>query len=134
MELYDKTVTLLEKALELRSKRHALLASNIANSETPNYQSRELDFAGELQKALGSEKGEMARTHSNHLMPIQDGDAHIVFDQAPTIGADGNNVDSDVQMGKISTNATAYSTAASFLRIKLGLLRLASRSSGGGTI
>ncbi|RUM89955.1 MAG: flagellar basal body rod protein FlgB, partial [Thermodesulfatator sp.] len=42
--LFGKTIDIVQKALELRSKRNALLASNIANVDTPGYKQKDIDF------------------------------------------------------------------------------------------
>ena len=114
MKIFGPTLDGMEKALDLRLKRHALLASNAANSETPGYKARELDFAGQLQKAFG-EPGSASpvfRTDSRHMdLTITEGE-HIVLDSTVEPGADGNNVDLDISMGKISANARAYESAA----------------------
>jgi flagellar basal-body rod protein FlgB len=41
-----------ETALSIRGQRQQLLASNIANADTPNYKARDIDFASTLQTAL----------------------------------------------------------------------------------
>src|SRR3546814_21124100 len=41
-----------QKALALRQQRPEVLATNIANSDTPNYKARDIDFASALSQAL----------------------------------------------------------------------------------
>jgi flagellar basal-body rod protein FlgB len=116
MKIFGPTLNGMEKALDVRFKRHALLASNVANSETPNYKARELDFAGQLEKAFGERNpNEMVRTAPGHMdLTLSEGE-HIVFDNSTQVGADGNNVDLDISMGKISSNARAYESAAGLI-------------------
>ena len=45
------------QALSLRSERQRLLASNIANADTPGYKSRDMDFAKALREATGRQGG-----------------------------------------------------------------------------
>jgi flagellar basal-body rod protein FlgB len=54
-----------EAALSLRSKRQELLASNIANADTPNYKARDVDFASALKGALGATAAGAAATGVN---------------------------------------------------------------------
>ncbi len=131
MELFDKTFNVLEKSLDLRTKRHSLLSSNIANSETPNFQARELDFAGELQKALNEQTSPLEVTNQGHLDLSASSASHIVIDNSGAMGADGNNVDLDLAMGKLSSNARAYTETVSYLNTKLRFLREAIRSASG---
>ena len=42
------------QALQLRSERQRLIASNIANADTPGYQARDMDFAQALRQATGA--------------------------------------------------------------------------------
>jgi flagellar basal-body rod protein FlgB len=43
---------LLQRFLDLAAKRQALVTSNIANVDTPGYRTKDIDFQGELQRAL----------------------------------------------------------------------------------
>ena len=51
MELVDKTMQLLHRSLDLRSARQRVIASNLANEETPGYRANDLQFAQQLQAA-----------------------------------------------------------------------------------
>lgn len=131
MELFDKTFNALEKKLDLNFKRHVVLSGNIANSETPNFRAREVDFAGELDKALGEHKEVIAKTHPGHMDLHSYQGAHIVPDNSTAVGANGNNVDLDIATGKLSSNARSYQNATNLLMIKLRILRMAARGRGG---
>ena len=65
----DEYMRFNETALSLRSQRQELLASNIANADTPNYKARDIDFAAALQGAMAGSKpgGAMNTTNSNHM-------------------------------------------------------------------
>lgn len=117
MKIFGTTIDGLEKALDLRLKRHALLSSNAANSETPGYIARELDFSGQLEKAFNSpgSASPVLKTDVRHMdLTISEGE-HIVLDTTSQPGADGNNVDLDISMGKLSANARAYENAAGLI-------------------
>lgn len=127
MKLYNNTFDLMEKAMDLRVKRHALISSNIANSETPNFVARELDFAGELDKAVGKDNSLLAKTDSRHLDLGDLQSAHSVADYSGAIGADGNNVDLDLQTSKLAENFRGYNNAISWLGVQLRMLKMAAR-------
>ena len=114
MKIFGPTLSGIEKAMDLRFERHAILASNAANSETPNYKARELDFGGQLAKAFGDTTltSPIEKTNSRHMDLTLSEHERIVFDNTTQVGADGNNVDLDISMGKISANARAYESAA----------------------
>ncbi|MCC6933489.1 MAG: flagellar basal body rod protein FlgB [Deltaproteobacteria bacterium] len=126
----DAGFKVLERSLDLRIKRHALLTSNVANSETPGFKARELDFAGELEKAVGKQNESLAKTNPGHqdLASLQA--SHIVFDNSGAVGNDGNNVDLDINVGKLSSNAAGYNHAVNLLTMKLRILRDAASGRG----
>jgi flagellar basal-body rod protein FlgB len=43
---------LLEKFLDVTSQRHKLVVGNMANVDTPGYQTKDIDFRNELQRAV----------------------------------------------------------------------------------
>lgn len=135
MKVFDSTFSALNKAMDLRFKRHAVLASNVANSETPNFKGRELDFAGELSRALtyksaSKETEGLVKTNSSHMDIGGSDGAHVILDRTSQVGADGNNVDLDISMGKISENSRSYNGAATYMALKLQLLKTAVRGGG----
>ena len=128
MKLFDKTMTALQRSMDLRFKRHMVLTSNVANSETPGYRARDVNFAGELDRILSHPGTTLDNKVSEQLLRTDD--SHLVFDDSGTMKSDGNNVDLDIQMGKISTNAQEFGGAALLLSMKLRLLKLAARGRG----
>lgn len=131
MKLFDSTFCGIEKCLDLYYKRHIVLSGNVVNSETPKYQAREVDFSGELEKAFGSDEEQLAKTSSKHMDVRPEGGAHVVMDNSTPVGADGNNVDLDIAMGKLSSNARQYTKAAQLLLVKLRVMRTAAMGRGG---
>ena len=66
--IFNRTISLLERSLDLRSLNQRVLASNIANMDTPNYKAFELVVAEEMKRyAEGGAKIPFERTHANHL-------------------------------------------------------------------
>src|ERR1700709_1333941 len=63
------TLDFQAQALNLRSERQRLIASNIANADTPNYQAREMDFATMLKNATGNAQpaAKLAATAPGHI-------------------------------------------------------------------
>ena len=131
MKLFDNTFDAIEKKMDLHLRRHAVLSSNLANADTPNYTARDVDFAGELQKALGHSEEPLKKTDPRHMDLSASSGAHVVLDNTMPVGADGNNVDLDKTVGRISANARGYTGAATLLQMKLRILRMAARGRGG---
>ena len=125
--LFSETFSILEKSLDLRSKRHQVLSANIANMDTPNYKAFELVIEDELKKPPGHTGGiKLARTDERHL-PISPGsrdDVKLSQAKPPefTLRGDGNTVDIDKTMGDLAENTLLYKTLAQLISKKfLGL-------------
>lgn len=131
MKIFDKTFDAIARAMDLRYDRHKILAGNVANSETPNYRGRELDFSGELERLIGSGDDQLKKTNALHMDIGGNNSAHIVLDQTSQVGPDGNNVDLDVALGKMSANVSAYNAAAQYMTMKLRILRTTASGRGG---
>lgn len=106
-----------ETALSLRSQRQELLASNIANADTPNFKARDIDFASALQGALARSTppaGQLATTASGHIARGA-ADGSTLADGTPVLyrgvvqgAVDGNTVDMDVERNQFADNAVRY--------------------------
>ncbi len=126
--MLDSTTRGLEKNLDLTQRRNTLIAGNVANAETPGFRAKDLNFAGELARAMGKDPGqELKKTNARHLDTTSDSSSRVVDDLSGTTRADGNNVDIDLQMGRLAYNSGKYSAATRFLRKKLGMLKFAIR-------
>jgi len=53
--LFGKTIEMLSAVLDFRSERHKVIASNIANIDTPNYRPKDIVFKEELKALIGNE-------------------------------------------------------------------------------
>ena len=63
----DKAFGIHQHALLVRSERAEVLASNIANADTPGYKAKDLDFADALANAKKSQNYSMSKTHEKHF-------------------------------------------------------------------
>jgi len=116
----DDALRFQQTALSLRAARQELLASNIANADTPNYKARDIDFARALQTALAGDSStvQVAKTSSMHL----DGSSGTSIMGAPVMyrkpvqpSADGNTVDMDVERAQFADNALRYEASVRFV-------------------
>jgi flagellar basal-body rod protein FlgB len=127
---FDRTLTGLHKAMDLTWRRNEAIVSNVANAETPQYRAVDLNFGGELARAFGESSESIARTSSKHLDVSTDSASHLASDLSGATKPDGNNVDIDIQMGRLAYNSGQYSMATDAYRKKLGLLKFAIREAG----
>ncbi len=91
-------------ALELRSQRMGVLASNIANAATPGYKARDIDFAAALNARMaGADSTKAADSATLYRVPVM-----------PSL--DGNTVEMQTEQVAFSENAVGYSATLSFIR------------------
>ena len=111
-------------ALQLRSRRNEMLASNIANAATPNFKARDLDFDTELKRI--NKIGNIQTTNNSHFASIQKRigkDSVYRLPIHPSL--DGNTVEMAVEQMQFSENVMRYQTTLSFLNNKISGLRSA---------
>ena len=127
----DNYLRFNETALSLRSQRQELLASNIANADTPNFKARDIDFASAMQGALSraaTPGNPLAATKPRHQQPAADGkalpDGTPVLYRGVVQGAvDGNTVDMDVERNQFADNALRYEAGITMINHQIrGLL------------
>jgi len=112
----DDSLRFHETALNLRAQRQELLASNIANADTPNYKARDVDFSKALQGALtrtGPPQAGLAKTAAAHLsgnagVNAAIGGSPLMYRTVQQGSVDGNTVDMDVERNQFTDNALRY--------------------------
>ncbi|MDX9884913.1 flagellar basal body rod protein FlgB [Thauera sp.] len=122
--LFDRQIQFHQTALSLQAHRQQLIASNIANADTPNYKAKDVDFRAVLQGALkASNSGvPLATTQSGH---IQGGGAPTLealtgYRSELQSAVDGNTVNMDVERAAFAENALRYEASVTFIN---GMLR-----------
>lgn len=129
----DHLMGTLRTATNLRAYRQELLASNIANADTPNYKARDIDFKSALDEAVaGRGAFAMARTSSRHLAG-QSGDAvgnaphgaQVLYRTEYQANVDGNTVNMDVERSAFAENAVQLESALTFIREEFRRLQTA---------
>lgn len=109
-------------ALQVRSRRTELLATNLANADTPNYQARDIDFRSALAKASATAPGtvQMTATHAGHVAPAagtpSQGELLYRVPLAPSL--DGNTVDVQLEQAAFAENTVRYQATLTFLSSK----------------
>lgn len=113
-----------QTALNLRAHRQQLIASNIANADTPNFKARDFDFSHALNNAMGMKSGVLTlnQTSARHL-PIGAAGAQKPATQYRTeaqSSVDGNTVNLDTERAAFAENAVQYEASVTFVN---GMLR-----------
>jgi len=105
--MLDRIAGHLERYLDLLSARQKLVASNIANADTPGYKTKDVDFASEFRNLLAggtprvSEVGGLASKN------------------------DGNNVSVDREARLLAENALRFNLASNLLRAEIRAVKSA---------
>jgi len=124
MSRLDDLVSFHQVALDLRSQRQSVLASNIANADTPNYKARDMNFSAALNGAMQGRAGQplaLATTASRHIpvsgvaMPPS-----LQYRPESQSSVDGNTVDMDEERSAMAENTLHYEASLSFIT---GLLK-----------
>jgi len=124
---FDRAFSIHDDALLLRGRRSSILASNIANVDTPNYKARDVDFSAMLRSASQqqSDRVSLASTHRDHIAPRSNVTQPALMYRNPLHPSlDGNTVDAHVEQAKFAENAMLYQTSFTFLNGKIsGLMK-----------
>ena len=125
--MFDANIGLVARVLDMQLQRQNVVASNMANINTPGYRARTLMFEQELQAALGLDaRGNMTRTDPRH-MPV-------VFDPRgfgpdwkkafkPRIVHGEDRVDLDKEMAAMAKTSLHYSALTTIVRSRFEGLR-----------
>ncbi len=112
---FDKALSIHPQALMLREKRSEVLASNLANADTPDYKARDLDFKAVLDKTRFPVQ-RMERTQTGHLSPQQSLlGATLMYRNPQQASLDGNTVESQIEQAKYAENALQYQASLRFI-------------------
>ena len=125
--LFEGTISTAAKAMDLRSRRHEVLISNLANADTPGYKAFDLLVEESMAKQAGSKSQgstiNMVQTHPGHL-PTAPASGHGVRPQIVqrpepnNLRGDGNSVDMDKEMANLAENQLMYRAAAQIISKK----------------
>ncbi len=127
--LFNGTVSMMGRALDLRSMKHNLLASNIANLDTPNYKSFDIMVEEELKREMSMNRG-MGVTHTNsgHLSSERTWRESLrssMIESRESGKGDGNTVDIDKEMSRLTTNNLMYNAIIRSLSQKCNCIKTA---------
>ena len=128
---FEKAFSIHDDAMMMRAQRASILASNIANADTPGYKARDMDFKQTLQ-SIANRSGnnlKMAGTNQGHINTASQNtqasiNQSILYRNPLHASLDGNTVDSHVEQSKFSENALQYQTSFTFLNGRIqGLMK-----------
>lgn len=115
------------QALVLRAERQRIIASNIANADTPGYVARDLNFKDAMNQASGAgmslggsaqAKASSGTTHARHI-PLSGsglgGSSSLAYTVQTQPSVDGNSVDLDRERANFADNSVRYEATLRFI-------------------
>jgi flagellar basal-body rod protein FlgB len=118
-------------ALSIRARRAELLASNLANADTPAYKAKDVDFQAVLKRQQGNASAaSLTVTNAAHLSNTSPGgvtatDVRYRIPNQPSL--DGNTVDPHLEKAAFAENAVQYQTTLTLLNARIRGLMTALR-------
>jgi flagellar basal-body rod protein FlgB len=109
----DKITDQLEHYMDLLSTRQKLVASNIANVDTPGYKAKDIDFQFEFMSLM------------------KDGTPNVIEQQGLKPGNDANNVNMDHEARMLAENALRFNVASNLMKTQLKVLNSAIQGGNG---
>lgn len=128
---FDNIFGIHEQAMQLRSQRSEVLASNLANADTPGYKARDFDFQKILQQQETVASGHLKTTRAGHISH-SDGlipNTEMLYRQPQQASTDGNTVEVETEQAEFSANAMRYQASLRFLDGRISSLKTAIRGS-----
>lgn len=134
-KIFDRTTDALGASLNLRSLRHSVTSSNIANAETPGYKAKKVDFEDALARAIDLEGvASQAATSGDHFAmgpgAISRAKADVYDNPEVNVTNDQNTVDMEKEIATLQENSILYKAALQLINKKLGSLRYAATEGG----
>lgn len=121
---FSKTFQALERTISISQKRHAVVASNISNIDTPGYRPKDIDFKAALNRVLESgQELDLARTNPGHIDLGRSAAAgvEVIEEKGEWNGYNWLNIDRE--MTKLTQNNLIYRTGVEVLLRKMAILR-----------
>jgi flagellar basal-body rod protein FlgB len=120
---FDKALGIHDQALQVRQQRNEVLATNIANADTPGYKAQDIDFKAVLsQSAAAGNQSQLAMrtTSSGHIQAASGVSAETLptdlkYRVPSQPSEDGNTVDMNIEQAEFADNAMRYQATLSFL-------------------
>ncbi|KZN39531.1 flagellar basal body rod protein FlgB [Pseudoalteromonas luteoviolacea] len=130
---FDKALGVHQHTMLIRSQRAEILASNIANADTPGYKAKDIDFGRALNAAKSAQQrgNQMTRTDEKHIGggTRLTNSEELFRNPNQTDTGDGNSVDIQVERNLYVQNALEYQASLNFLGGKFKSLK---KALGGG--
>jgi flagellar basal-body rod protein FlgB len=131
MQRLTDTLSFQAEALALRSERQRLIASNIANADTPGYVARDFNFASALREATSAQASVSGGAAGSTALARREG-AMLRYAMPAQTSLDGNSVDMDRERAAFADNTVKYEATLRFINGSVRTMLDAMKSHHGG--
>ena len=122
----DNLFGLHTQALDTWQRRSEVLASNLANADTPGYLARDVDFKKAMANASGNSNTlAMSITQPGQINPQAQSAQPLAYRTPTQPSMDGNTVDTQVEQANFAANGVHYQASLSFITAQIHMLRTA---------
>ena len=119
----DNITNLLQSFLDVQTRRSQVIASNIANADTPGFRAKELDFDAYLREAAANSSLPPSKQANRGVAA----EMKVIEQDAEVVGMDGNTVDAGKEMADLAQAGSNFNFGAKMLQARFRLLRAAIR-------
>ena len=128
MKIEDGVLDQMKRFLDFSARKQQVITSNLANSETPGYKAKELNFRELFEEEVGSGL-KLRRTREKHLggRPALVREPAIEEKPGDALGQDGNNVDLDREMTELAQNVLKFSVVSRLYQHKIQQIKFSLR-------
>ncbi len=116
-----------EKALLLYGERIGVLASNLANADTPGYKARDIDFREVLSQSESSSQLALATTEPGHISMTSADQPYgpVKYRNPYQASLDGNTVEMPIEQAAFAANNVRYQASLAFVNDEISDLQFA---------
>jgi flagellar basal-body rod protein FlgB len=114
---FDQALGVHAPALALRSRRAEVIATNLANVDTPNYLARDVDFQAVLASTQGT--NDLSTTHPEHLQAYGSDPKELLYRVPIQPAIDGNTVEEEHEKAAFADNAVHYEASVRLLNNRI---------------
>jgi flagellar basal-body rod protein FlgB len=126
--MFDNIFGIHERALLLHGQRIGVLATNLANADTPGYKARDIDFSAVLAHTDDSTPLPMQITQGGHISTVNDSGSpsgELKYRNPYQASLDGNTVEMPVEQAAFSENNVRYQASLTFINHRISELQFA---------
>ncbi|TDL35048.1 flagellar basal body rod protein FlgB [Jeotgalibacillus sp. S-D1] len=122
MNLFSGSISQLEQGLHYSSVKQKVISNNIANIDTPNYKSKDVDFNEILQSEMKMSSSSIKVSDPRHFPISASQNSSTITSKMYSVRENGNGVDMDREMAELATNQIYYDALVERISGKFGSL------------